>query len=93
MFSIMFCGDSSLFQMKSSLVLKIYNDISLFRYEQFPIYFLQLQALIVQKLQRIRWRTFSIALFGSLARQNNREKVVPRVVERNSFSRLLFSFS
>ena len=74
------------------MVLKMY-DISLFRYKQFPMYFLQLQALIVQKLQGIQWRTFSIALFGSLATQNNRENVVPRVVERNSFSRLLFNFS
>ena len=57
------------------------------------MYFLQLQALIVQKLQGIQWRTFSIALFGLLATQNNREKVVPKVVERNSFSKLLFSFS
>ena len=75
------------------MVLKICYDISLFRFKQFPIYFSQLQALIVLKLQGIQWRTFSKALFELLARQNNREKVVPRVVELNSFSRLLFSFS
>ena len=93
----MFCGDSSLYISNkiqvAVMVLKICNDISLSKFKQLPIYFLQLQALIVLKLQGIQWKTFSIALFGLLARQNNREKLVPRVVEQNSFSRLFFNFS
>ena len=51
------------------------------------------QALVVQKLQEIQWRTLSIALLWLLATQHNREKVVPRVVEGHSFSRPLFIFS